>query len=163
MLQHLTGHGSLPMCGTCHQSQLASFSQAGCSSRKRCDYAFVVSAVSTTNGSRLLRSGGGGEDWGGGGGGGAWIACVYACTHNYCGLGHATWSTTVPVSRSQTPSFQHNRHFTFSTACFAKAVGIAHKLHRCLQCENRDRQTDTLTHTTTVTLAAHARRGLIVI
>ena len=54
----------------------------------------------------------------------------------------------------------------FSNACFAKAVAIAHKLCRCLQYENRDRQTDrqtdTLTHRpSTVTLAAHARRGLI--
>ena len=46
------------------------------------------------------------------------------------GLGHATWSATVPVSRSRTPSFQQNRHFFFER--LFDAVGIAHKPHRCL-------------------------------
>ena len=58
----------------------------------------------------------------------------------------------------------------FSCPCGTEDVGIAHKPPRSLQSENSrrqtdkqtDRQTDTHTHrTTTVTLAAHARRGLI--
>ena len=61
-MQHLTGHGSLPTCGTCRQSQLASFPQAGGSSRNLCaaalDYTFVVSAVSTTKGSGAAAGGG---------------------------------------------------------------------------------------------------------
>ena len=52
----------------------------------------------------------------------------------------------------------------FSYPCSSEAVGIAHKPPRSLWCENSRGQTDTQTHrTTTVTLAAHARRGLIMI
>ena len=45
----------------------------------------------------------------------------------------------------------------FSCPCSTEAVGIAHKPPRC---ENSRRQTD---RQTDVTLAAHARRGLIII
>ena len=47
------------------------------------------------------------------------------------GLGHTTWSATVPVSRSQT-TLLVKLPFYFSRACCTKAVGIAYKLHRCL-------------------------------
>ena len=53
---------------------------------------------------------------------------------------------------------------TFSCLCSTEAVGIAHKPPRSLQCENSRSQTDKQTDTQndyTVTLAAHARRGLI--
>ena len=40
--------------------------------------------------------------------------CVYMHAHTIIdGLGHATWSVTVPVSRSQMPSFSQNCHFSF--------------------------------------------------
>ena len=55
---------------------------------------------------------------------------THACTI-IDGLGHATWSATVPVSRSRTPSLAKLR--------------IAHKLRRYTYCENR--QTDTYTQT----------------
>ena len=76
---------------------------------------------------------------GGGGGGGGASGCVcrsrvYACAHNYCGLGHtqrgqrqdsADFLISNAVVLAKSP-------FCFSSACFAKAVGIAHKLRRCL-------------------------------
>ena len=46
----------------------------------------------------------------------------------------------------------------FSSACCTGAVGVALMLLRCLQCENSCRLTD---RPSTVTLAAHARQGLI--
>ena len=38
---------------------------------------------------------------------------IYACAQLIDGLGHATQSTTVPVSHSRTQSFQQNRSFIF--------------------------------------------------
>ena len=46
------------------------------------------------------------------------------------GLGHATRSSVVPVSRSRTPSFWQNRHFSFRARL--EAVGIALMPLRCL-------------------------------
>ena len=48
------------------------------------------------------------------------------------GMGHATFSTTVPVSQSWNAVILAKSPFIFLSACFTKAVGIAHKLHRCL-------------------------------
>ena len=57
-MQHLTGCGSLPMCGTCRQSQLASFSQLEAAVESAEQH--VRGLRDATKGSRLLRSGGGG-------------------------------------------------------------------------------------------------------
>ena len=108
----------------------------------------------------------GSAPWNGGGGELVGVPCVrgsrvYACAHNYCGLGHATCQRQCRFLDLERRRFSKIA-ILVSSACFAKAVGIAHKLRRCLQCENRDRQTDRLMHRpSTVTLAAHARRGLI--
>ena len=76
------------------------------------------------------------------------------------GLGHATWSSTMPVSRSRTAPFLY-----FSSACCARAVGIAHEpvYGACSARIRGERHTHTHTQThraSTVTLAAHAHRGL---
>ena len=80
------------------------------------------------------------------------------------GLGHATWSLTMPVSRSRTPSFWQNRHFSYRALVALKL--LVSLLCRFVACSARivvDRQTDRQTHRpSTVTLAAHARRGLII-
>ena len=55
---------------------------------------------------------------------------IHACAPLIDGLGHATWSGTVPVSRARTLSFQKNRHFLFHAlvalkrlvACSARIV-----------------------------------------
>ena len=56
------------------------------------------------------------------------------------GLGHATRSATVPVSRSQSRSFQQNRHF--SSLALKLLVSL-------ISSENSRRQTDRHTHTET--------------
>ena len=84
----------------------------------------------------------------------------YACSLPLIdGLGYATWSMTVLFNRSRTRSFRHNPLFKFQAL-------VALKLFISLLCHNvacganivSDRQTD---RPTTVTLAVHARRGLI--
>ena len=69
-------------------------------------------------------------------------------THARTIIGHETWPA-IDLERRQ------NRHFIFGSLVALDAVGIAHKPPRC---ENRGRQTH---KPSTVTLAAHARRGLI--
>ena len=63
---------------------------------------------------------------------------------------------------SRTQSFQQNRHIIFPALVALKL--LVSLISRLVACSARivvDRQTDTQTHrTTTVTLAAHARRGL---
>ena len=60
------------------------------------------------------------------------MVCTRMLTPLIDGLGHTTWSSTMPVTRSRTPSFWQNRHFYFSSACCTKAVGIAHQPLRYL-------------------------------
>ena len=85
------------------------------------------------------------------------------------GLGLETWSTVVPVSLARTQPFQPNPPHYYSSACCAEHECTVYVPLRCLQFENKGRQTDrqTDTHTdgqtdrpSTVTLA-HARRGLM--
>ena len=69
---------------------------------------------------------------------------------------------------SRTQSFQQNRQFNFRALVALKM--LVSLISRLVACSPRivvdkqtDRQTDRHTHrTTTVTLAAHARRGLII-
>ena len=65
---------------------------------------------------------------------------------------------------SRTQSFQQNRHVFFLALVALKL--LVSLMSRLVACSPRivvDRQTDRQTHsTTTVTLAAHARRGLII-
>ena len=44
---------------------------------------------------------------------GGWVTKLYACALLIDGLGHATWSSTMPVSRSRTAPFWRNRHIIF--------------------------------------------------
>ena len=75
---------------------------------------------------------------------------LYACALLIGGLGHATWSLTMPVSRSRTTSFYRNRHISFRAlvaleplvslmsrfgACSARISGDRHTQHT-------DRQTE---------------------
>ena len=77
-------------------------------------------------------------------------------------LGRVTWSLTVPVTRSRTP---HNRLFNFRALVLLQLlVSLKSCVVACSARIETDRQTDTHTQThrpSTVTLAAHARRGLI--
>ena len=57
----------------------------------------------------------------------------YACAPLIDGLGHATWSGTVPVSRARTLSFQKNRHVTFHALSALKhLVSLLGRLVRSL-------------------------------
>ena len=47
---------------------------------------------------------------------------IHACAPLMDGLGHATWSGTVPVSRARTLSFQKNRHFIFHVLVYSTEV-----------------------------------------
>ena len=59
------------------------------------------------------------------------------------GLGRATWSSTMPVTRSRTPVVLAKSLVYFSSACCTGAFGIALMPLRFLQCENKRRQTHT--------------------
>ena len=84
---------------------------------------------------------------------------TYACAPLIDGLGHATRSATVAVSRFRTQSFQQNRSFIFQgRVVLQPLVSLIGRLVACSARISVDRHTD---RTTTVTLAAHARRGLI--
>ena len=79
---------------------------------------------------------------------------------------HAYWLFSL-FSRhiSRTQSFQQNRFFIFRALVALKM--LVSLISRLVACSPRivvDKQTDRHTHrTTTVTLAAHARRGLIIL
>ena len=66
---------------------------------------------------------------------------------------------------SRTQSFQQNRHLSFlALVALNMLVSLISRLVACSARIVVDRQTDRQTHrTTTVTLAAHARRGLIIL
>ena len=76
-------------------------------------------------------------------------------------IGFLAWLNSRHISRTQ--SFQQNRHVSFLALVALKL--LVSLISRLVACSSRivaDRQTDRQTHrTTTVTLAAHARRGLI--
>ena len=147
-MQHLTGHGSLPTCGTCRQSQLASFSQARNSAeQQRLTTHLLSPRCQRRRGSRLCGTAAGGGLVGMRG------SRVYACAHNNCGLGHATWSATVPVSQSPLVSLK------LLVSLISCIVACSARIETDRQ---TDRQTDRPTHRpSTVTLAAHVRRRLI--
>ena len=73
----------------------------------------------------------------------------------------------MPVSRSRTASFLRNRHISFrALVALEPLVSLMSRFGACSSRISGDRhthrQTDRQTHrTTTVTLSAHARRGLI--
>ena len=67
-----------------------------------------------------------------GGGRGGWVTNLYACALFIIdGLGHATWSLKMPVSRSRIISFSKITTL-FLSACYARAAGIAHEPVLCL-------------------------------
>ena len=57
---------------------------------------------------------------------------IHACAPLMDGLGHATLSGTVPVSRARTLSFQKNRHFVFHALVALKClVSLLGRLVAC--------------------------------
>ena len=103
---------------------------------------------------------------------GGWVTKLYACALLIIdGLGHATWSSTMPVSRSRTAPFERNRHIIFlALVVLEPLVSLMSKFGACSARIRGDRHTHTQTHrhtdtqthrASTVTLAAHAHRGLI--
>ena len=97
---------------------------------------------------------------------GGCVTKLYACALFIIdGLGHATCSRRCRFLDPERRIFSENATI-FSSACCARAVGIAHEPVWCLYCWNKWRQTHTHTdrqthRPSTVTLAAHAHRGLI--
>ena len=87
----------------------------------------------------------------------AWIACIRMRAQ----LLQVGSLNVVPVFSISNAVVLAKSPFYCSSACFAKAFGIAHKLRRCLSARIvTDRQTDEQIKRQT-TLTAHARRGLI--
>ena len=90
---------------------------------------------------------------------------LYACAQLIIdGLGHTTWSSMMPVSRSRTALFYRNRHIIFlALVALEPLVSLMSRFGACSARIRGDRQTHTQTHrASTVTLAAHAHRGLII-
>ena len=81
------------------------------------------------------------------------------------GLGHATWYSKMPVSRPGTAPFWRNRHIIFrALVALEPLLSLMSRFGAFSARISGDRQTHTHTQThrtTTVTLAAYARRGLI--
>ena len=72
--------------------------------------------------------------------------CIYACAQLIGGLGHANRSATVPVSRSQTQSFQEKHLIIFQARVVLQmSVLLTGRLVACSARISVDRQTDTQT------------------
>ena len=71
---------------------------------------------------------------------------IYACAQLIDGLGHATQSATVPVSRSRTQSFQQNRSLSFQAReVLQPLVSLIGRLVACSARIAADRRTHTQT------------------
>ena len=69
---------------------------------------------------------------------------IHACAHLIDGLGHATWSATMPVSRARTLSFHKNRHFFHALVAMKRLVSLLGRLVACSARIVADTHTDQL-------------------